>query len=54
MSAPSANSPALGLVGNLWWPAIQYADVTAGVFKAFAEPGLAKTADRAQGHGTRG
>ncbi len=34
---------ALGLVGKFWRPVIQYADVTAGVFKAFAEPGWAKT-----------
>ena len=30
---------ALGLVGKFWRPVIQYADVTAGDFTAFAEPG---------------
>ena len=34
---------ALGLVGKFWRPVIQYADVTAGDFTAFAEPGWAKT-----------
>jgi hypothetical protein len=34
---------ALGLVGKFWRPVIQYADVDADHFKAFAEPGWAKT-----------
>jgi hypothetical protein len=34
---------ALGLVGKLWRPVIPYAEVTAEGFRAFAEPGYAKT-----------
>lgn len=34
---------ALGLVGKFWRPVIQYADVAASGFKAFNEPGFAKT-----------
>jgi hypothetical protein len=34
---------ARGLVGKFWRPVIQYADVDAGQFTAFAEPGWAKT-----------
>lgn len=34
---------ALGLVGKFWRPVIQYADVDADGFRAFAEPGYAKT-----------
>jgi len=34
---------ALGLVGKFWRPVIQYAEVEADNFKAFAEPGWAKT-----------
>jgi hypothetical protein len=34
---------ALGLVGKFWRPVIQYAKVDADNFKAFAEPGWAKT-----------
>jgi hypothetical protein len=34
---------ALGLVGKFWRPAIEYADVSASLFSAFAEPGYAKT-----------
>jgi hypothetical protein len=34
---------ALGLVGKFWRPVIEYADVDAEHFKAFAEPGWAKT-----------
>jgi hypothetical protein len=37
---------ALGLVGKFWRPVIQYADVDADHFKAFAEPGWAKTSTR--------
>jgi hypothetical protein len=33
----------LGLVGKFWRPVIQYADVDADRFPAFAEPGWAKT-----------
>jgi hypothetical protein len=34
---------ALGLVGKFWRPVIQYAEVDADDFRAFAEPGWAKT-----------
>jgi hypothetical protein len=34
---------ALGLVGKFWRPVIEYADVDAEAFVAFAEPGYAKT-----------
>ena len=34
---------ALGLVGAFWKPVIRYAHVQAGEFRAFAEPGYAKT-----------
>lgn len=34
---------ALGLVGKLWRPVIEFADVQADSFAAFAEPGFAKT-----------
>lgn len=34
---------ALGMVGKFWRPVIEYADVDAGAFKDFAEPGFAKT-----------
>jgi hypothetical protein len=34
---------ALGLVGKFWRPVIEYADVPAGRFRGFAEPGWAKT-----------
>ena len=34
---------ALGLVGKFWRPVIEYADVDAAAFKAFAEPGFGKT-----------
>jgi hypothetical protein len=34
---------ALGLVGKVWRPVIEYADVPAGRFRGFAEPGWAKT-----------
>jgi hypothetical protein len=34
---------ALGMVGRFWRPVIQYANVDAGSFAAFAEPGFAKT-----------
>jgi hypothetical protein len=34
---------ALGLVGRFWRPVIEYADVPADAFRAFAEPGYAKT-----------
>ena len=34
---------ALGLVGKFWRPVISYAEVKAGEFRAFAEPGYAKT-----------
>lgn len=34
---------ALGLVGRFWRPVIEYRDVTADRFAAFAEPGFAKT-----------
>jgi hypothetical protein len=34
---------ALGLVGKFWRPVIQYAQVGAGDFRDFAEPGHAKT-----------
>ncbi len=34
---------ALGLVGRFWKPVIEYAEVEAGAFRAFAEPDWAKT-----------
>lgn len=34
---------ALGLVGKFWRPVIEYVDVAASGFKAFNEPGYAKT-----------
>lgn len=34
---------ALGLVGKLWRPVIEFADVDAGAFKDWSEPGFAKT-----------
>jgi hypothetical protein len=34
---------ALGLVGKFWRPVIPFANVTAEVFRDFAEPGFAKT-----------
>jgi hypothetical protein len=34
---------ALGLVGKFWRPVIEYAQVSAGDFRDFAEPGYAKT-----------
>jgi len=34
---------ALGMVGKFWRPVIEYADVDAGGFRDFAEPGFAKT-----------
>ena len=34
---------ALGLVGKFWRPVIEYAEVSAGDFRDFAEPGYAKT-----------
>jgi hypothetical protein len=34
---------ALGLVGKFWRPAIEYAEVSGDAFRAFAEPGYAKT-----------
>jgi len=34
---------ALGMVGKLWRPVIEYANVDAVAFKEFAEPGFAKT-----------
>jgi hypothetical protein len=34
---------ALGLVGKFWRPVIEFATVDATAFKAFAEPGFAKT-----------
>jgi hypothetical protein len=34
---------ALGLAGKFWRPVIEYAEVDAGAFKDFAEPGFAKT-----------
>ena len=34
---------ALGLVGKFWRPVIEYVDVAANGFKAFHEPGYAKT-----------
>jgi hypothetical protein len=34
---------ALGLVGKFWRPVIEYADVPAGRFRGFNEPGWAKT-----------
>ena len=34
---------ALGLVGKFWRPVIQFARVSAGAFRDFAEPGYAKT-----------
>jgi hypothetical protein len=33
---------ALGMVGRFWRPVIQYANVDAGSFEAFSEPGFAK------------
>jgi hypothetical protein len=34
---------ALGLVGKFWRPVIEFADVDAGEFRDFSEPGFAKT-----------
>jgi hypothetical protein len=34
---------ALGLAGKFWRPIIEFADVTTETFRAFAEPGYAKT-----------
>ena len=34
---------ALGLVGKFWRPVIEFANVTAGRFRDFSEPGYAKT-----------
>lgn len=34
---------ALGLVGKFWRPVIEFADVDAGTFKDWSEPGFAKT-----------
>jgi hypothetical protein len=34
---------ALGVVGKFWRPVIEYVELDAGAFKAFAEPGCVKT-----------
>ena len=39
---------ALGLVGKFWRPVIEFADVDAGAFRDWSEPGFAKTIYRAR------
>jgi hypothetical protein len=39
----SGDEIALGLVGKLWRPVIEFASVAPAAFRAFAEPGYAKT-----------
>ena len=39
----SSRSASAGLVGKLWRPVIEFAEVDAGAFKEWNEPGFAKT-----------
>ena len=43
LSERSGEEIAFGLVGKFWRPVIDYADVSAGDFAEFSEPGYAKT-----------
>ena len=43
LSERSGEEIAFGLVGKFWRPVIDYADISAGDFAEFSEPGYAKT-----------